>query len=40
MNTRTSVVKSRATVSVPKMHIGPVLQQILHSLHMMEALRI
>ena len=40
MNTRTGVVKSRATVSVPKMHISPTLQQILHSLHMMEALRI
>lgn len=40
MNTRTSVMKSRAAISIPKMHIGPVLQQILHSLHMMEALRI
>lgn len=40
MNTRTGVMKSRATVSVPKMHIGTVLQQILHSLYVMEALRI
>lgn len=40
MNTRTGVVKSRATVSVPKMHIGPMLQQVLHSLYVMEALRI
>lgn len=40
MNTGTSVMKSRAAVSVPKMHIGPMLQQILHSLHVMETLRI
>lgn len=40
MNTGTSVVKSRAAVSVPKMNISPVLQQILHSLHVIEALRI
>ena len=33
-------MKSRATVSIPKIHIGTVLQQVLHSLHMMEALRI
>lgn len=40
MNTRTSIVKSRAAISIPKIHISPALQQILHSLHMMEALRI
>ena len=40
MNTRTGVMKSRAAISIPKMNISPVLQQILHSLHVIEALRI